>query len=569
MNPYYPSAQPDEDLFSEFDGVAFVSAEIGPSCLQTTNSSSSFQSSDVVGEEVELIQGRHHQTPDHQSWKRARVIDTVRQAELGNSPDAQKFATAMLGLRTELEKAGLLNQPGLQTRLQQIGQLFQTTHDGIEDLIEMGVQQQLQTMRQQGRAVGQALRQAGDVESLYQVAVTWLQHGLRSDRVLLLQWVNHSQLKILADTAQESRSLQGTFVVAEDLEFALCVDPDYQASPVIINHQNFDSSRQRSWCEQLLERLQMTTGLALPIWVNGQAWGGLVAFQVDDRHWQEADTDLLWHMGTELALRLQQLQADAQLTKVAERERTVVRAIANLGQRLDWHTQEIRSLMNSMRTIAVDAQQLTTAIQTTTAIVQQGHTTANKMTNRMLNIRNTISDSNKKIKRLYELSQKFSEAANLIRPFTAQTQLLALNAAIEVTRAGEAERGFAVVADEIQTLARRSAESTTEIETLVQNIQTQIHAVIIATNASIDQIMHGTNVVNEMYHSVNEIANAIAKVNHLVQSITHSLQGIVEISTEPVAECSVSQTASVSTLFQTLLATIEALQTSLNQFTVE
>jgi methyl-accepting chemotaxis protein PixJ len=202
----------------------------------------------------------------------------------------------------------------------------------------------------------------------------------------------------------------------------------------------------------------------------------------------------------------------------------------------------------------------------------------NRSVDGILAIRETVAETSKRLKRLSESSQKVSRVVNLISNFTTQTQLLALNAAIEATRAGEYGRGFVVVADEVRSLARQSAEATTEIEQLVQEIQEGTAEVSTAMETGIQQVAQGTNLVTDARQHLSAIVEATTQISHIVEGITQAtqvqtqqFQSVTQTMTEVavIANKTSEESIEISTSFKELLAMAQNLQTSADQFKVD
>lgn len=260
-------------------------------------------------------------------------------------------------------------------------------------------------------------------------------------------------------------------------------------------------------------------------------------------------------------------EAIAQLSLQAQRE------VAAIQQAL----QDLDSMSGATQAVVANAKQVEVAVQQANQVVQRGDLAMNRTVEGIQAIRSTVSETGKKIKRLSESSQKISRVVSLIGDFTTQTQLLALNAAIEATRAGEYGRGFAVVADEVRSLARQSAEATSEIEKLVQEIQAETSAVTEAMDVGIDQVVNGTALVTETRQSLNDIVLATAQISELVDSITSAAQsqsqqfGSVNATMNQVtaiAHQTSTDSLNISEAFQTLLSNAETLQATVGKFKV-
>ncbi len=139
-------------------------------------------------------------------------------------------------------------------------------------------------------------------------------------------------------------------------------------------------------------------------------------------------------------------------------------------------------------------------------------------------LRSTISQTSKMIKRLGESSQQIGKIVTSISQIAAQTNLLALNATIEAARAGEQGLGFAVVAEEVRKLAERSAEASEEISEIVQSIRGEIGRVMEAMEAGTREVVAGTQLAAEAKTHLVAIIEVSREMNALVQNITQAAQ---------------------------------------------
>lgn len=126
--------------------------------------------------------------------------------------------------------------------------------------------------------------------------------------------------------------------------------------------------------------------------------------------------------------------------------------------------------------------------------------------------------------RMHEIgkgSRRIMEIVQLIDDIAFQTNLLALNAAVEAARAGEMGRGFAVVASEVRALAKRSADNSKDIRTLLSTSDTEVQ--------------QGIALADDLSRAIGDISEAVGKSAALARTIaeatTEQGSGIRQVDT--------------------------------------
>ena len=247
-------------------------------------------------------------------------------------------------------------------------------------------------------------------------------------------------------------------------------------------------------------------------------------------------------------------------------------------EELEIALEQIQATIETSVITTKNAKKVESAIQQADSIVTEGDRAMNKTVESILDIKETVADAGKRVRRLSDSSQKISRVVNLISSFAAQTNLLALNAALEATRAGEYGKGFAVVADEVRNLSLQSSEATTEIEKLVRDIQEETQEVASAMETGIKQVSDGTNLVNKTRNSLNEIVSSTNEIRELVKDISQAADAQTkqaESATQVVGQVATianetsEDSRRISNSFQELETLAQNLKSSVSRFKVK
>ncbi|WAJ38749.1 methyl-accepting chemotaxis protein [Pseudomonas sp. GOM7] len=217
----------------------------------------------------------------------------------------------------------------------------------------------------------------------------------------------------------------------------------------------------------------------------------------------------------------------AQLATAAEELSTVTGQTSAGVTQQRMETDQVATAMHEMaatvQDVARNAENAASSATDAEEQTRQGSTIVQQAVSRIEQLARTVEASAEAIARLKGDSANIGTVLDVIKSIAEQTNLLALNAAIEAARAGEAGRGFAVVADEVRALARRTQESTQQIEQLVVTLQSG------AENA-VGVMAQSRGMAGETVEAARQAGTALTRIDEAVSRIQQMNQQIATAS---------------------------------------
>jgi|GEM_PF-391738 len=182
-------------------------------------------------------------------------------------------------------------------------------------------------------------------------------------------------------------------------------------------------------------------------------------------------------------------------------------------QELELAASAVNEMTVAVEEVAHNAVTTSEASKVSNKLAQDSRSQIHATLSEVKQMSNEIQNSSEQVQDLAVRANNIGAVLDVIRTVSEQTNLLALNAAIEAARAGEAGRGFAVVADEVRTLARRTQDSTSEIEKIVTSIQNSTEQAVNAMMSSSSRAQTTLDTATTAGEALEQIFTAITQIN--------------------------------------------------------
>lgn len=194
-------------------------------------------------------------------------------------------------------------------------------------------------------------------------------------------------------------------------------------------------------------------------------------------------------------------------------------AVESAKEYMNFMADKISQLNNSVKSIN---KSMNSVIKST----NDGTKASSMIEDKISNLKLTSVKTTENINKLGKNSKEIEDIVTTIQSIASETNLLALNASIEAARAGESGKGFSVVANEVGKLAEESRNSTSQIDTLIKEIQSNISLVVSSMDESNQKLEEGIDVVSSSNEKFKDIENEVRLAVNQISDITNLVENI-------------------------------------------
>ena len=214
------------------------------------------------------------------------------------------------------------------------------------------------------------------------------------------------------------------------------------------------------------------------------------------------------------------------------------RSLGDISSEAQLHSQQqaqqmalvataVNQVTYGVQDVAKNAEQASSEVHTAENQASLGQHSIDASLQQIEQLSGTIAKAVEVIQSLATESTQIGGVLEVIRSIAEQTNLLALNAAIEAARAGDQGRGFAVVADEVRLLAQRTQQSTSEIQTMIERLQSNSEAAV--------------KVINDSHQASQQTIEQAGLAGQSLSQITQSLRNLTGLNAS-IASATLQQT---------------------------
>jgi len=211
----------------------------------------------------------------------------------------------------------------------------------------------------------------------------------------------------------------------------------------------------------------------------------------------------------------------AEASAGASRQKTETQSVATAMTEMSSTVQEVANSASKAASAATEATDKT----------RQGQKAVEEVKTSIESLASNVSSGADAIRQVQQESDAIGQILEVIRGIAEQTNLLALNAAIEAARAGEQGRGFAVVADEVRTLASRTQDSTSEIQAMIERLQSgteQAVSVMETGRTRADDSVRQAIAANAVLEEINSAVEQISQMNMHIATAAEQQSAVAE-----------------------------------------